>query len=279
MKKYHYSDGDKQFGPLTKEELKDKKITKDTMVWYEGLDNWVKASDVDELKELFKSTPPPLDSIKQTPPPINVKTEQKPNPAVTNVKPKKNKTGLTIGLIGGVIGIAFIVFFVINNNHSSNGGNNQNNGSNTYNSSSNNSITESANEQNTYTPPPPKKKTEEELKRELANTECSNPVKYLKMNNKDLTGVYKNVLSMKFNGFKVKFNVHNAATIVTFKNVKCRVTLSSNSGSTILSKNFTVNEFIRAGSNVSYKGEFECTNQQFKDTDRYSIEILGAECH
>lgn len=263
MKKYHYSDGDNQYGPLTIEELKDKKIAKDTMVWYEGLDNWVKASDVDELKELFKSTPPP----------INVKTEQKSNPAVTKVKPKKNKTGLTIGLIGGVIAIALIIFFVTNNNQSNNGGNN--NGSDTYNSSSNKSN--STNQENTYTPP--KKKTEEELKRELANTECATPVKYLKMNNKDLTGVYKNALSMKFNGFKVKFNVHNTATIVTFKNVKCRVTLSSNSGSTILSKNFTVHEFIRAGSYVSYKGEFECTNQQFKDTDRYSIEILGAECH
>ena len=170
-----------------------------------------------------------------------------------------------------------IVFFVTINNQSNNSGNN--NGSDTYNSSSNNSNSESTDQENTYTPPPPKKKTEEGLKRELANTECANPVKYLKMNNKDLTGVYKNVISMKFNGFKVKFNVHNTATIVTFKNVKCRVTLSSNSGSTILAKNFTVNEFVRAGSYVSYKGEFECTNQQFKDTDRYSIEILGAECH
>lgn len=266
MKKYHYSDGDNQFGPLTIEELKDNKITKDTMVWYEGLDNWVKAGDVDELKELFKSTPPPLSSSKQSPPPINVKTEKKPNPTVTNVKPKKNKTGLTIGLIGGVIAIALIVFFVINNN-----------GSETHNSSSNNSN--STNQQNNYTPPPPKKKTEEELKRELANTECIKPLKYLKMNNKELTGIYKNALSMKFNGFKVKFNVHNTATIIIFKNVKCRVTLSSNSGSTILSKNFTVHEFIRAGGQVSYKGEFKCTNQQFKDTDRYSIEILGAECH
>jgi hypothetical protein len=279
MKKYHYSEGDNQFGPLTIEELKDKKITKDTMVWYEGLDNWVKAGDVDELKERFKSTPPPLSSTKQTPPPINVKTEKKSNPTVTNVKPKKNKTGLAVGLIGGVIAIALIVFFVINNNQSNSSSNNNNNGSDTHNTSSNNLNSESTNQQNNYTPPPPKKKTEEELKSELANTECANPVKYLKMNNKDLTGVYKNALSMKFNGFKVKFNVQNTATIVTFKNVKCRVTLSSNSGSTILTKNFIVPEFIRAGSYVSYKGEFECTNQQFKDTDRYSIEILGAECH
>lgn len=275
MKKYYYSDGDNQFGPLTIEELKDKKITKETMVWYVGLDNWVKASDVDEIKELFKSIPPPLNSFKQTPPPINAKTEQKSTPTVLNVNPKRNRTGLIIGLIGGVIAIVLIVFFILNNNQSNNDGNN--NGSDTYNYSSNNSNTESTNQQNSYTPP--KQKTEKELKKELANTECASPVKYLKITDKSLTGIYKNALSMKFIGFKVKLNVHNTATIVTFKNVKCRVSLSSNSGSTILSRNFTVNEFVRAGSFVSYNGEFECTNQQFKDTDRYSIEILGAECH
>ena len=84
---------------------------------------------------------------------------------------------------------------------------------------------------------------------------------------------------MKFDGFKVKFNVQNSATLITFKNVRCRVTLTSNSGSTILSKNFTVNEFVRAGTYATYTGEFPCTNQEFNDTDKYSIEILDADCH
>lgn len=122
-------------------------------------------------------------------------------------------------------------------------------------------------------------KSPEQLKRELALKECETPTDYLRYSNTELTGTYKSALSMKFDGFKLKFNIRNNASVLTFKNVRCRVTLSSNSGSTILSKNFTVSEFVRAGSSISYKGEFSCTNQQFKDTDKYSVEILGAECH
>lgn len=150
----------------------------------------------------------------------------------------------------------------------------ENNSSQNYSSSST-----SSSKKNTYSPPAPRQKTEEELKRELALSECANPTKYLRKSDESLNGIYKNALSMKFDGFKLKFNIQNRATLVTFKNVKCRVTLTSNSGSVILSKNFTVNEFVRAGSYITYKGEFDCTNQQFNDTDKFSVEILDAECH
>jgi len=146
-------------------------------------------------------------------------------------------------------------------------------------SKSNNNSSTASSERNTYSAPPPRQKTEDELKRELAIKECESPTKYLRKTNESLNGTYKNALSLKFDGFKVKFNVQNTASMITFKNVKCRVTLSSNSGANILTKNFTVNEFVRAGTAVTYTGEFECTNQQFNDTDKYSIEILGADCH
>ena len=123
------------------------------------------------------------------------------------------------------------------------------------------------------------KKSEADIKKELARKECENRMKYLGKSNTSLTGIYKNALSLKFEGFKVKFNIQNSATLMTYKNVRCRITLSSNSGSTIVSKNFTVNEFIRAGSSISYVGEFACTNQEFKDTDKYNIELLDAQCH
>ena len=125
----------------------------------------------------------------------------------------------------------------------------------------------------------PKEKTEAQLKRELARKECENRKKYLSKSSQDLQGIYKNALSMKFNGFKLKFTIRNSAKLMTFKNVRCRVVLSSNSGSTILAKNFTVTEFVGAGGSVSYKGEFSCTDQQYKDTDKYFVEILDAECH
>jgi len=60
MKKYYYTDGVNDFGPFTLDELKGKPITKDTYVWFEGLAEWVLAADVQELYELFSSTPPPI---------------------------------------------------------------------------------------------------------------------------------------------------------------------------------------------------------------------------
>lgn len=121
-------------------------------------------------------------------------------------------------------------------------------------------------------------KTEEQLKQELAAKECNNPTKYLRITSQNLEGKFKNALSIKFDGFKVKMSIANDATITTFKNINCRVTLKSNSGGEILKKNFTIYEFVRARGQVAYKGEFDCSNQQFKDTDIYTIEIIGAEC-
>ena len=53
MRKYFYLINDRQFGPVTKEELKNK-IDKDTLVWFEGLREWSKAEDLDELSSMFK---------------------------------------------------------------------------------------------------------------------------------------------------------------------------------------------------------------------------------
>lgn len=83
MNQYFYSDGQSQFGPFSKEELHSKGITKETLVWYEGLTEWVKAGESDELKDLFPKvpTPPPLpNSI--TPPPIPKQETQTPSTSI-----------------------------------------------------------------------------------------------------------------------------------------------------------------------------------------------------
>ncbi len=59
MKQYYYTNGADKFGPMSLEELKTKGITAETLVWYEGLDQWVKASTVPELASLFGANVPP----------------------------------------------------------------------------------------------------------------------------------------------------------------------------------------------------------------------------
>ncbi len=58
MNKYFLTDGKKNYGPYTLEELRTKNITRETMVWYEGMTDWQPAGTLPELSELFAHTPP-----------------------------------------------------------------------------------------------------------------------------------------------------------------------------------------------------------------------------
>ena len=65
---------DQQAGPFTLDELKEIKIHRDTLVWKEGLSEWTRAEDIQDLNELFRSIPPPIPTTEklseQSPPPI-----------------------------------------------------------------------------------------------------------------------------------------------------------------------------------------------------------------
>jgi len=63
MRTYFYSLNGNRIGPLSLEELKDKNINEDTLVWYEGLNDWSKAKDLEELNNFISKTPPPLPEI------------------------------------------------------------------------------------------------------------------------------------------------------------------------------------------------------------------------
>lgn len=107
MKTYYIHNGTEQLGPFDLEQLKSQQITKDTPVWYEGLENWTTVEKIEELRELLKpSTPPPFHPPKVvTPPPIaqpQEKTDSKPvtpQPIPAPVQPKKKAMGKTILLI------------------------------------------------------------------------------------------------------------------------------------------------------------------------------------
>jgi hypothetical protein len=59
MKNFFYSDGTNSLGPFTVDELKGKGITRETMVWYEGMGDWKKAGEVPELYQLYNTVAPP----------------------------------------------------------------------------------------------------------------------------------------------------------------------------------------------------------------------------
>lgn len=60
MKKYFLHNGTESSGPFSFEELKKLKITPKTPVWFEGMEKWKYAKDIDDLEVLFPIVPPPL---------------------------------------------------------------------------------------------------------------------------------------------------------------------------------------------------------------------------
>jgi hypothetical protein len=57
MVHYYYTDGKERFGPFSIEELKEKPITPQTLVWKEGLPDWVPANTLADLNTIFPETP------------------------------------------------------------------------------------------------------------------------------------------------------------------------------------------------------------------------------
>lgn len=91
---YYYLNGLEKIGPLTIDELKQSPIKDDTLIWYEGLTEWTKLSDLHDLKKNIISV------VVNNPPPIPVEIINKEE------KINNNKNLRTIILI-------FISFIII----------------------------------------------------------------------------------------------------------------------------------------------------------------------
>ena len=85
---YYYVHKGKKKGPFSLPEIYKKDIKEDTLIWYEGLNDWIKANEISELKVMFKVNPPPI-----PPPPVpesQLTKEQKFERIAEKVLPKKS---------------------------------------------------------------------------------------------------------------------------------------------------------------------------------------------
>ncbi len=97
MKKFYIHKDGQQQGPFTTDELKEHQITRDTMTWYEGAGNWEKAEEIEDLKELFVSIPPPLQPNPLiAPPPFVDKAVKTGTQLKVETQPKKNNKPLIV---------------------------------------------------------------------------------------------------------------------------------------------------------------------------------------
>jgi len=99
MKIYYLHNGTEQQGPFDIDELKSKKITENTPIWYEGLSKWAIAGEIPELKEIFSPV---------TPPPFNVSK----NVDEKVIKQEKKPLGRTLLTVLGIIVLGLIAILV-----------------------------------------------------------------------------------------------------------------------------------------------------------------------
>lgn len=118
-KLYYYIKNNKQFGPFSLAELREKITSPKTLVWREGLPKWQMASDVEELKPFFYEKTNHVNSI---PPPMPYKPKVK----------KRPKKILLIGISILVIAIiSTLTFFFFPKKHKNNDNQNNSNNKNT----------------------------------------------------------------------------------------------------------------------------------------------------
>lgn len=60
IKQYYYLEGREQKGPVNVDQLKANGISPDTLVWAEGMENWMPSKDIEELQSSLKKLPPPI---------------------------------------------------------------------------------------------------------------------------------------------------------------------------------------------------------------------------
>lgn len=69
MKQYYIYDNNQQHGPYTMDQLRAMPLRPDMLMWYEGLAQWTRCDQVQELQGIFPPAPPTM-SVQPAPPPM-----------------------------------------------------------------------------------------------------------------------------------------------------------------------------------------------------------------
>ena len=246
MKQFYYADGQSHMGPFTIAQLKDTKISKDTLVWFEGIDHWVRAAEVEELKDLFKAMPPPLPVA---PPPIRKPTEYS---RASSNEPRSYKKIVIAGIaIVALLIVGSFSFYKPGTNNTDTTTDEELQETDAWNNfegnlKPGNTSTNLPVQRANYTPPPkPREKTAEELRAELYQKEKKRPMQYLSETH---TLSYR-VFSGKD---QISGDIYNSATMATFKDIVLTLVYTTNTGTELGRENFTVYKYCYPGSSTSY---------------------------
>jgi hypothetical protein len=114
MRTYYINNGKENGGPFTLDELKTQQLSKATLVWYQGMDEWKHARDIEELSSFFTVVPPPIKFTTPTPETISTPEieDEKESETILGLK----KSHFFLALLFLAIFSAVVVLNVIQNN-------------------------------------------------------------------------------------------------------------------------------------------------------------------
>ena len=231
MNQFYIHFNEEELGPFSIIELKTLKITRKTMTWYEGIEEWKPAEEIAELQSLFPPKMPPSLAAKEAikPPPIVKETikfkqeeviqqsKQQAHAYITQQQPKKKSGGVGKYLLLLLVGIgSFIAYFAIQDMGRR--------------SSDSLGFDGSATNANTY----------EQNVMTMEEQERNNPIRFL-----STSFEYRdNILGNKtvLNG-----TITNSAAKATFKDVVVEVKFYSGTKSLISTINYTIYDYFPAG--------------------------------
>ena len=116
MRRYFIHNGFSEVGPFTIDKLKEHQLKSDTPIWYEGLQNWTIAGNIDELKSIIETDalPPKFtksdDVVSNVHPPkfINNSVDKALKPT-----PRKNKATRNVLIVLGIFALLFMGLMVL----------------------------------------------------------------------------------------------------------------------------------------------------------------------
>lgn len=215
MKEYYIHDGTDQKGPMTLEDLLKSGINGETLVWYEGLEGWTPAKNLEELQLLFeRKSPPPFEQ----PPPAFTTTPPSHSGNIPSPDPAKKSSGRriyrkAIAFFLTIAGIVFVIFVLERQN-----------------------IGRGQTSRATYS----------ESKMSVVDYERSHPAEFL-----DADGTYNPTLFG--NKMKVHGTVTNKATVANFKDIVIKVAYYSATKTLINTEQFVLYEYVPAHSKKSFE--------------------------
>lgn len=240
MKKYYLHDGSAQSGPFNLQELQEKKITKDTPIWYEGLSDWITAGEIPELNDLLKIIPPPLTN-KTIPPPANTVSPLKKEKIVykSNLSQTTSKSGSGLKRVLQIAAVLLLVVVigasVVNYRDKM--------GSNPF------------DDNNNYVQ---KVMTVEEI-------EQADPAKFIKS-----SGQYKQTILG--NKFRIFGKVTNNATVAKYKDISIQINYYSETETLLHSETYVLYEYLTP----RLSKEFEIKVNRPAGSTKIGLETIGA---